>query len=117
MPKPEPHFDQDYADEILTQYEHIKILCKEARTETEVFNESDIKKAISRLNSGKSADESGIQTEHLKAAGCHILPLLVALFHEIVSKGEVPDCFKSGILTPVHKKDKDPTSVDTITGA
>ena len=38
----------------------------EARTETEVFNESDIKKAISRLNSGKSADESGIQTEHLK---------------------------------------------------
>ena len=98
------------------KYQHIKILCKEARTETEVFNETDIQKAISKLNSGKSADEFGIQAEHLKSAGCHVLPLLVTLFNDIVSNGEVPESFKSGILTPVHKKDKDPTSVDNYRG-
>ena len=116
MPKAEPHFDQDYADEISIKYQHIKILCNEARTETEVFNETDIQKAISKLNSGKSADEFGIQAEHLKSAGCHVLPWLVILFNDIVSNGEVPESFKSGILTPVHKKDKDPTSVDNYRG-
>ena len=39
MPKAEPHFDQDYADEISIKYQHIKIICNEARTVTEVFNE------------------------------------------------------------------------------
>ena len=57
MPKAEPHFDQDYADEISIKYEHIKTLCKEARTETEVFNETDTQKAISKLSRGKSANE------------------------------------------------------------
>ena len=42
----------------------------------------------------------------------HVLPLLVTVFNDIVSNCEVPVSFKSGILTSVHKKDKDPTSVD-----
>ena len=58
MPKAEPHFDQDYADEISIKYQHIKILCTEARTETEVLDETDTQKAISKLNNAKSADES-----------------------------------------------------------
>ena len=37
MPKAEPHFDQDYSDEVSIKYEHIKILCNEARTVTEAF--------------------------------------------------------------------------------
>ena len=53
------------------------------------------------MNSGKSADEYGVQAEHLKSAGRHVLPLLVTLFNDIVSSGEVPESFKSGILTPV----------------
>ena len=57
MLEAEPHFDQAYSDEISIKYEHIKILCNETRTDTEVsFNENDIQKAVSRLNSGKSAD-------------------------------------------------------------
>ena len=86
MPKAESHFDQDYADGISIKYEHIKIVYKETRTE--IFNETDIQKTISKLNSGKSADEYGIQAEHLKSAGCHMLPLLVTLFNDIVSNGK-----------------------------
>ena len=74
-----------------------------------VFNETNIQKPISKLNCGKSADEYGIQAEHRKSAGCHMVPLLVTQFNDIVSNGEAPESFKSGILTPVHKKDKDPT--------
>ena len=48
MPMAEPHFDQDYADEVSTKYEHIKMLCRESRTGTEVFNGTDIQKAISK---------------------------------------------------------------------
>ena len=33
MPKTEPHFDQEYSDEIAVEYEHIKILCQETRTD------------------------------------------------------------------------------------
>ena len=92
-------------------------MCNEARTDTEVsFDENDIQKAISRLNSGKSADEFGIDAEHFKAAGSHVLPLIVTLFNDILRNGEVPDSFKSGILTPLHKKDKDPTSLDNYRG-
>ena len=116
MPKAEPHFDQDYSDEVSIKYEHIKILCNKARTVTEAFTEQDVQKAVSKLNTGKSADEYGIQTEHLKLAGPHILPLLVKLFNEIVSSGVVPESFKTGVLTPVHKKGKDPTSVDNYRG-
>ena len=94
----------------------IKILCNETRTVTEAFKKQDIQKAVSKLNTGKSADKYGIQTEHLKLAVSHILPLFVKLFNEIVSSAVVPDSFKTGVLTPVHKKGKDPTSVDNYRG-
>ncbi|MCG8033679.1 MAG: endonuclease/exonuclease/phosphatase family protein [Candidatus Thiodiazotropha taylori] len=117
MPKQESHFDQEYADEIAIKYEHIKLLCKESGSGTEVlFVASDIEKAISKLNTGKSADESGLHSEHFKAAGRIVVPLLVILFNDILRSGSIPKSFKSGILTPVHKKDKDPTLLDNYRG-
>ena len=113
MPKAEPHFHQEYSAETSAKYEHIKILCNETRTATEVsFTENDIQKAVSRLNNGKSADEFGIHAEHFKLADNIVLPFLITLLRN----GEIPKSFKSGILTPVHKKDKDPTSLDNYRG-
>ena len=73
---------------------------------TEAFTEQDVQKAVSNLNTGKSADEYGIQTEHLKLSGPHILPLLVKLFNEIVSSGVVPESLKTGVLTLSTKRVK-----------
>ena len=117
MPKAEPHFDQEYSDEKSAKYEHIKILCNETRTDTEVsFTENDMQKAVYRLNNGKSADEFGIHAEHFKSAGNIVLPFLITLFNDILRNGEIPKSFKSEILTPVHEKDKDPTSLDNYRG-
>lgn len=117
MPKLESHFDSDYSEEIATKYEHIKMLCSEAGPGAEVrFTVSEVKKAVSKLNIGKSADEFGLHAEHFKAAGDIVVPLLVTLFNDILKSSLVPQSFKSGILTPVNKKDKDPSLFDNCRG-
>ena len=117
MPKLESHFDHDYSEEIAIKYEHIKVLCNETGSGAKIrFTVSDVKKAVSKLNNGKSADEFGLHAEHFKAGGDIVVPLLVALFNDILKSGSVPQSFKSGILTPVHKKDKDPSLLDNYRG-
>ena len=117
MPKLESHFEHDYSEEIAIKCEHIKVLCNETRSGAEIrFTVSDVKKAVSKLNNGKSADEFGLHAEHFKAGGDIVVPLLVALFNDILKSGSVPHSFKSGILTPVHKKDKDPSLLDNYRG-
>ncbi|CAC5370461.1 unnamed protein product [Mytilus coruscus] len=58
------------------------------------------------LNTGKSSDEHGICAEHLKYAQHTVVPALTKIFNKILQERKVPVDFKSGILTPVLKKEK-----------
>ena len=80
------------------------------------FNDIEIHQAIKSLNSGKSPDEMGLTAEHLKYSGETLLPTLVAIFNDIVRTKTVPDVFKSGIITPVHRKGNDPCKMDNYRG-
>ena len=80
------------------------------------FNEKEIHQAIKSLNSGKSPDEMGLTAKHLKYSGETLLPTLVAIFNDIIRTETVPEVFKSGIITPVHKKGKDPGKMDNYRG-
>ncbi|CAC5418281.1 unnamed protein product [Mytilus coruscus] len=73
------------------------------------FNEEEIFKAIAKLNSGKTSDEYSLTAEHFKYAGRSIIPNILSLFNKIMQTGEIPKVFKTGIMTPVHKKGKDST--------
>ena len=61
-------------------------------------------KAISQLNSNKSADDSGLTAEHLKNSGDTLINEITDIFNTILQEKCVPSQFKSGILTPVLKK-------------
>jgi hypothetical protein len=63
--------------------------------------------AIEKLNTGKSADENGIQAEHFRNAKEQLAPLLCEIINKIVQDLDIPDSMKSGILTPILKKGKD----------
>ena len=68
---------------------------------------SDDMNAIEKLNTGKSADENGIQAEHFRNAKEELAPLLCEIINQIFQDLDIPDSMKSGILTPIMKKGKD----------
>ena len=75
------------------------------------ISEADVGTAIDKLNNGKSADEYRLSYEHFKVAKSIIVPVLTRLFNEILTTKDIPDSFKSCIITPVLKKGKDPKIV------
>ncbi|CAC5411757.1 unnamed protein product [Mytilus coruscus] len=66
---------------------------KEAE-DPEQFTETEVMKAIA---------------EHLQNSKSTVSPVLTSIFNNIILKRTVPVSFKFGILTPVLKKQKDPT--------
>ena len=68
------------------------------------------------MNSNKAPDEFGLVSEHLKYGLQALLPLLADLYNDIIATGTIPANFKSGIIHPIHKKGKDPTSMDNYRG-
>jgi hypothetical protein len=49
-----------------------------------------------------------ISAEHFKFGGSSLVYLLKSIFEKIFKEGTVPKCFKSGIITPVYKKQDKP---------
>ena len=116
MPKNHPDFDQEYLDLTHHQLDIMQELCEHNPDSMPTFNEEAIHVAIKSLNSGKSPDEMGLTAEHLKYSGAVLLPTLVTIFDDIVKTKKIPEAFKSGIITPVHKKGKDPSKMDNYRG-
>ena len=68
----------------------------------------EVMNAIEKLNTGKSADENGIQAEHFRYAKEELTPLLCEIINQILQDLDIPDSMKkSGKLTPIQKKGKD----------
>ena len=75
-----------------------------------------MRNAIRSLNNKKASDEFGLTAEHLKFSENIITEEITDIFNQILQTKTVPDAFKSGILTPVLKKSKDPTVLDNYRG-
>ena len=52
----------------------------------------------------------------MKYAGEPLLNILTDIFNVILSTCEIPENFKTGYITPVHKKGKDPQNVGNYRG-
>ena len=118
-PLDENHFDQMFLEESQERCDLISNIVNDSimdKSSITNFNEDDIKKAIEKLNTGKTQDGYGITAEHFKYAGKFIISLIVNLFNSIMRKGETPETFKTGVLTPVHKKGKDPSLTTNYRG-
>ena len=117
-PKENEKYDEQFYK--LTKY-NIRILkieeiCRNSSDKIEPFTEQEMRKSVQALNKKKSPNEFGIVSEHLKHGLSVIIPYLVIFFDAIISSGEIPKAFKSGILHPIHKKGKDPKSMDNYRG-
>ena len=116
MPKVHPDFDQCYLDLTLHQLDLIQELTECEPGSLPVISEKDIHQAIKSLNNGKSPDEMGLSEEHLKYSCAVLLQTIAEIFNEILTTKSVPEAFKSGIITPVHKKGKDHRTMDNYKG-
>lgn len=116
VPKQCEQFDIEYQENVSVNVELIRQIVKLQSDSIKPISQTEISEAISKLNSKKACDEFGISAEHLKLAGPSILPLLQSLFNAIVNNSYVPSQFLSGLITPVHKKGKDPTQCENYRG-
>ena len=64
----------------------------------------EIKKAIQKLKCKKAAGVDGISAEVYKYGCNELLPALELLFNTILTNGEYPSRWASGIIHPVYKK-------------
>ena len=67
----------------------------------------EIEMAVGKLKSGKAPDVDGIAAEHYKYAESELIPVLHHILNTIIKDLDIPSSLKSGILTPVLKKNKD----------
>ena len=81
-----------------------------------MFTVPEVKTSIRKLNSGKSPDEYGLCAEHFKYGKDIVSEYITPLFNQILESKSVPAAFKTGILTPVLKKDKDSCLVNIYRG-
>ncbi|CAC5408632.1 unnamed protein product [Mytilus coruscus] len=112
-----PHISNEYDKEYLQtcqlRYNIIKELAQNSKDSSVDFSENDILAAIQNLNSGKARDEHCLFAEHLKLAGTEITPVLKLVFNRIIKERRTPEHFKTGIITPVCKKGKDSSLLDS----
>ena len=68
------------------------------------------------MNRNKSKDEYDISAEHLIMAKDILAPFLRILFNKILQQKITPAAFKTGILFPVLKREKDSTVLNNYRG-
>ena len=115
VPKNEK-YDSAFLDLCNTRHELITEYCEENAAILDPITNSEVKQAISQLNTKKAPDEFGLTAEHLKYAGNSLIKDITDTFNQIICDKRVPEAFKTGIVTPVLKKSKDPTNMDNYRG-
>lgn len=109
-------YDKEYLDLCTVRKQLINKTILQSDCQTETITCDEVKNAISQLHTGKADDEFGISAEQLKAAGDILIPFITVIFNRILQKGSFPDMLKSGVLTPVLKKSKNPALLDNYRG-
>ena len=115
VPKNE-NYDSAFLELCTVRHELISQYCDENPMTLDPITKSEVKEAISRLNTKKAPDEFGLTAEHLKHAGNSLIEDITDTFNQIICEKQIPEAFKTGILTPVLKKSKDPTNMDNYRG-
>ena len=113
----EQNYDNVFLELCNLRCEETETKCR-VESETEVcISEAEVGTAIDKLYSGNTLYEYGLASEHFKAAKPAIVPVVTRLFNTIISEKKVPATFKTRIITPVLKKDKDSKCMGNYRGS
>jgi hypothetical protein len=104
-PREDARFDNNYLGLVEECIDTISTLTRQS-TVHRPYSIIEVEEAIDALNTGKAADEWHIVAEHLKTAKAGVARPLLELFNCIRQRLSVPECLKSGVITPIAKKDK-----------
>jgi hypothetical protein len=97
------------SDNFNANYKEIEDFCRNNyKSDTEFVSLELLDKLVCEMKNGKSQDEQLLSAEHFKFGGPSLVYLLKSIFEKIFKEGTVPKCFKSGIITPVYKKQDKP---------
>lgn len=114
-------FSEQYKQFILNKIQMIDQLTEKMRSNDQqpFCNEEDIMNIINGLKFGKAPDELSLTSEHLRYGGSKLVQVLHVIFEKIWNECYIPKCFKSGVITPIYKKNnkplEDPNSYRRIT--
>ncbi|CAC5367012.1 unnamed protein product [Mytilus coruscus] len=104
-----PSFNIDRDNLVKIDVETIVNICENQEITIQPVTSTEISKRISILKRKKAGDVDGLTAEHLIYGGTELAEYLVTLINNIFYTKHVPEVIKKGLLTPVHKRDKDPT--------
>ena len=109
--------DEQFHDYVKESLPHLENISSPNSPLDNPVTEEEIKKAIKHLKNGKAVGPDYICNEMLKCGLDILLKPLVHLFNTIINKGDYPDSWKVGYITPVYKKGStvDPNNYRGIT--
>ena len=109
-PDNNPAFSQQYKTDAECCRAWISDICSTDDDTVDPITTEEMHDVIQSLSNGKAADSHGLSAEHLKFGGEIIVDHLTNIVNFIFNNGIIPDMLKSGIVTPVLKKGKEPSS-------
>lgn len=115
-PEENPLYDEEFLAQCKFRCSLIESLADVNPGQIQPFQPQEVEDAITNLNANKAPDEYGISAEHVKYAGTNIVSSLTIIFNKILLSGQIPENFKTGYITPVHKKGKDHQNVGNYRG-
>ena len=103
------YFDYEHMNNIIKQVTSFQHNVEHDKSNMTQFLNSpitakEIKKAIQKLKCKKAAGVDGISAEFYKYGCNELLPAIELLFNTILTNGEYPSRWATGIIHPVHKK-------------
>ena len=97
------HSDVEYAELIRRDISEIIEVCNESLEDGSKVTKSDVYEIICDLNRGKSPDVYGLTAEHFLYGGDNLLSIVYNILQAMIRLGKVPDCLKTGLISPVFK--------------
>ena len=101
------YFDKQHMQEIHNRMSRIDFNQINNDISNEICNssitEEEIKEHLEKLKNNKACGDDGLVGEFLKYAPHEVIPYLSFLFNSILDKGEWPEKWATGLISPVHK--------------
>jgi hypothetical protein len=107
-PKENPHFDVPRFSQLQITNILQSLLAANLGPPIQPVTMKDIHMHVNSLKNNKSADLYGVSAEHIKLCAPAIMDILCHLVNIALRTGKIPETFKMGSVTPVHKKGKSP---------
>lgn len=105
-PSTSQNYDECYYNSAKIQYSIRQLQATCSSTECPPVSSDQVKKYVRSLKNKKAVDISGLTAEFIKLAHPLLLETITHLINNITQKRKIPDKLKTGIITPVPKKNK-----------